>query len=184
MTSLYDRRHDLAGLDVTTSMQPPCPTEPLSVWFTGNNDPWIPSGLTSGQDDARPSSAQVVPDPRAQSFSFAGHHRGSVVPSECDTMPPGAIPSDSAYGSYNTMPSVATGSVCDESYNRNAGAQSHVADLNYPQSIPDMLPKDGMFPPASWGHPPGHPPDRQLHLDSSLVCQTCHKSVKTGSELK
>ncbi|KAI0005650.1 hypothetical protein F4779DRAFT_598155 [Xylariaceae sp. FL0662B] len=165
----------------------------LALWYQRNDGPWIPQGLTSPQDDIRNPS--VLGNIRANPFVFPGQYRESVVPSECDTIPPGVIPSDSGYGSFGAKQSVANGSVCDEPFDRSTETQSlvgHISDLNF-QSFPhEMMPKSGINPRNSYSQsqaPPPPPPssfiDGQIQLEGgNLMCETCGKLVKTNSELK
>ncbi|CAJ2502871.1 Uu.00g102650.m01.CDS01 [Anthostomella pinea] len=186
-------RQDLAGLDMNMTI--PISSEgssrggaavetPLSLWYERNDGPWIPQGLTSGQDDPRAQS--MASNMRANSLAFPGQYRESFVPSECDTAT-GVIPSDSGYGSYNPRHSVANGSVCEESFDRNPETQRLIGgmgDLNFQAFGPEMLQKNGMNPGHTWGQPQGPIRDRHIHVEPAFLCETCGKPLRTNSELK
>ncbi|KAI1502791.1 hypothetical protein F5X99DRAFT_417598 [Biscogniauxia marginata] len=190
--AVFTRHQDLAGLDL--NMNIPFPTSqttsdafrsrnaetPLSIWY---NDvgPWIPPGLTSEQDNARASS--IAPNLGGNSLAFSGQCHDSIAPSECDTVPPGVIPSDSGYGSYNPRPSVANGSVCDESFDRNQETQSHIGHIgDLPFQSFDQ--KDDVNQGDPWPQPQGHTAEHQIQIDPALLCDHCGKKLKTKSERK
>lgn len=165
----------------------------LALWYHRNDGPWTPPGLTSPQGDIR--TPALLGNLRANSLVFSSHpYRESVVPSECDTVPPGVIPSDSGYGgSYGAKQSVANGSVCDESLDRNPETQSligHVGELNFQSFNQDMIPKSGVNAETPWSQSQQPPPSpssafgRQVNFEGSRTCEICHKLLKTKSEFK
>ncbi|KAI1344765.1 hypothetical protein F5Y15DRAFT_4285 [Xylariaceae sp. FL0016] len=158
---------------------------PLALWYENNDGPWIPQGLTSGQDDARTSSRAPM---RPHVVNFPPRYRG-FVPSESDTAPAGDLPSDSGYGSYNARHSVANGSVCDEPIDRSQETQSLVGaigDLGFQTFHSELISKTGVSPDNTWAQPQPQVPmnDRQIQLEPPLVCETCAKSLRTKSELR
>ncbi|KAI1081188.1 hypothetical protein F5B20DRAFT_579567 [Whalleya microplaca] len=163
----------------------------IELWYQRNDGPWTPQGLTSPQDDIR--SPSVLANLRAAPYAFH-HYRESVVPSECDTIPPGVVPSDSGYGSYGAKQSVANGSVCDEPYDRNPETQSlvgHISDLNFQSFNQELIPKGPITQRNHYLQSQAPPPpssssfvDDRIQLEGNLLCETCGKSVKTNSELK
>ncbi|KAI2638942.1 hypothetical protein GGS26DRAFT_580676 [Hypomontagnella submonticulosa] len=162
----------------------------LALWYHNNDGPWTPPGLASPQGDMRNPS--VLGNLRGSPLVFT-HYRESIVPSECDTVAPGVPPSDSGYGgSYGAKHSIANGSVCDESIDRNPETQSlvgHRGDLNFPSYNQDMMSKAGMNPENPW--PSSQPPlspqpaiERRINFEENRECDICHKTLKTKSEFK
>ncbi|KAI1140402.1 hypothetical protein F5Y05DRAFT_411458 [Hypoxylon sp. FL0543] len=165
----------------------------LALWYHRNDGPWTPPGLTSPQGDIR--TPALLGNLRTNPLIFSGHqYRESVVSSECDTVPPGVIPSDSGYGgSFGAKQSVANGSVCDESLDRNPETQSligHIGELNFQSYNQDMIPKGGVNAETPWSQSQQPPPspssrfDRQINVEGSRICETCNKLLKTKSEFK
>ncbi|KAL7622987.1 hypothetical protein AAE478_006666 [Parahypoxylon ruwenzoriense] len=165
---------------------------PLTMWYQRNDGPWTPPGLTSPQSNIRVPS--VLGNLRASSLVYSGQYRESIVPSECDTVPPGVIPSDSGYGSYRAKHSVANGSVCDESLDRNTETQSlasHLGGLDFQAYSQDMVSKGGMSTVNHWPQsrpPPPLPsssvPNHQANSVETRMCEICNKQMKTKSEFK
>ncbi|KAI1208695.1 uncharacterized protein F4807DRAFT_146950 [Annulohypoxylon truncatum] len=162
----------------------------LALWYHRNDGPWTPPGLTSPQGDLR--NPAILNSLRANPLVFSSHYRESIVSSECDTIAPGAVPSDSGYGgSYGAKHSVANGSVCDESPDRNQETQSlvgHIGDLNFQSYGRDMIPKGGVNPETSWSQSHQSPSpssviNRHLNFEGE-TCEICHKVLKTKSEFK
>ncbi|KAI1418665.1 hypothetical protein F5Y13DRAFT_184305 [Hypoxylon sp. FL1857] len=181
-----------AGRHPADSYRPGRIENRLALWYHRNDGPWTPPGLTSPHGDIR---TPVLGNLRANPLMFPSHqYRESVVPSECDTVPPGVIPSDSGYGgSYGAKQSVANGSVCDESLDRNQETQSligHIGELNFQSYNQDMIPKNGANAETPWSQsqqPPLSPSsafDRQVNFEGSRTCDICNKLLKTKSEFK
>ncbi|KAI1107125.1 hypothetical protein F4804DRAFT_242093 [Jackrogersella minutella] len=166
----------------------------LALWYQRNDGPWTPPGLTSPPGEIR--APAILNSLRAHPLSvFPSPYRESLVPSECDTVAPGAMSSDSGYGgSYGTKHSVANGSVCDESLDRNAETQSLVGhpihDLHFQSYSQDTLSKAGLNPEASWSHSqlpqpsPSSVIGRQANPEGGNMCEICNKVLKTKSEFK
>ncbi|KAI1762015.1 hypothetical protein GGR53DRAFT_521933 [Hypoxylon sp. FL1150] len=158
----------------------------LALWYHRNDGPWEPPNL---QGDGRTPS--VLNFRNGQPW-LNSQYRESIVPSECDTVPPGVLPSDSGYGSYGAKHSVTNGSVCDESLDRNPETQSlvgHISELNFRSFNQDIMSKGGASPLGSWHQPQPQPSllsaaDRQGNYAGYHVCKTCNKSLKTKSEFK
>ncbi|KAI1380874.1 hypothetical protein F4677DRAFT_441203 [Hypoxylon crocopeplum] len=194
----FGHQQDLAALDhMGINLQFPAsrPHDRLALWYQRNDGPWTPPGLTSPQADIRNPS--VLGSLRGSPLVFSNSYRESIVPSECDTVPPGAIPSDSGYGgSYGAKHSVANGSVCDESLDRNTETQSligHISELNFRSYSQDVVSKAGVSAGTPWS--PLHPiallssssssvVDRQANFEGSRTCEICNKLLKTKSEFK
>ncbi|KAI1662653.1 hypothetical protein F4813DRAFT_394831 [Daldinia decipiens] len=152
----------------------------LALWYHRNDGPWTPPGLTSPQGDIRNSS--VLGNLRNSHLMFYSQYRES--PSECDTVPPGGIPSDSGYGgSYVAKHSVANGSVCDEPIDRNPEGELSFSSYNQ-----DMMSKLNPEIPWSQSQLPSTSPQpaiaRQINPEGSKICETCKKELKTKSEFK
>ncbi|KAI2781403.1 hypothetical protein F4815DRAFT_492628 [Daldinia loculata] len=152
----------------------------LALWYHRNDGPWTPPGLTSPQGDIRNSS--VLGNLRNSQLMFYGQYRES--PSECDTVPPGGIPSDSGYGgSYVAKHSVANGSVCDESIDRNPEGE-----LSFSSYSQDVMSKVNPEIPWSQSQLPSTSPQpaiaRQINPEVGKICETCNKVLKTKSEFK
>ncbi|KAI0095461.1 hypothetical protein F4814DRAFT_443504 [Daldinia grandis] len=154
----------------------------VALWYLRNDGPWTPPGLTSPQGDTRNSS--ILGNLRNDQLMFYGQYRES--PSECDTVPPGGIPSDSGYGgSYVAKHSVANGSICDESIDRNPES---LGELSFPSCTQDMMSRVNPETPWSQSQLPSTFSQpavaRQVNPEGSKICETCNKVLKTKSELK
>ncbi|XXH03550.1 hypothetical protein Hte_009955 [Hypoxylon texense] len=160
----------------------------MALWYRRNDGPWEPPNLISPQSDIRNPSI-------LGSFRSNQHfqYRESIVPSECDTVPPGVLPSDSGYGgSYGAKHSVTNGSVCDESLDRSPETQSlvgHISDLNFRSFNHDMMSKGGASSTTSWHQsqpppPPSSTANHQVTYEGSQICEICNKVLKTKSEFK
>ncbi|OTA96365.1 hypothetical protein M434DRAFT_116536 [Hypoxylon sp. CO27-5] len=182
-----------AGRHPADSYRPGRIENRLALWYHRNDGPWTPPGLTSPQGDIR--TPPLLSNLRANPLVFSSHpYRESVVPSECDTVPPGVIPSDSGYGgSYGAKQSVANGSVCDESLDRNPETQSligHINELNFQSYNQDIISKNGVNGETPWSQSQQPPPspssafDRQVNFEGSRACEICNKLLKTKSEFK
>ncbi|KAI2625876.1 hypothetical protein GGR54DRAFT_593377 [Hypoxylon sp. NC1633] len=195
----FGHPQDLAALehmDMNISFQAGRHQDRLALWYHRNDGPWTPQGLTSPQGDVRNQS--ILNTLRGNPLVFS-HYRESIVPSDCDTVPPGAIPppSDSGYGgSHGAKLSVANGSVCDESLDRNPETQSlvgHINELNFQSYSQDMVSRAGVIPGTPWPQSqPFAPPslaasstvDHTVNLEGIRECDVCKKLLKTRSEFK
>ncbi|KAI0601241.1 hypothetical protein F4775DRAFT_582170 [Biscogniauxia sp. FL1348] len=170
-----------AGQATTDAFRSRPAESPLSLWYQRNDGPWIPQGLTSGQDSARVSP--IGSSLRGNPLAFPGH-RNSIVPSECDTVPPGVIPSDSGYGSYHPRHSVANGSICDESFDRSQETPSLIGPNINDVAFQSFSQKDDIAQGNTWSHSQGYASERQFAINPTLRCDTCGKELKTESERK
>ncbi|KAF2964919.1 hypothetical protein GQX73_g8635 [Xylaria multiplex] len=104
--------------------------DPMVRWYEVNDGPWHPQGLTSSTGDGGQS---MVSNMRDNQFMVPA--RSNMVPSEI--MPH----SDSGYGSYQNQPSIANGSVCEDSFDTNQDTQSiiggSIVDAQF--SVPDAM---------------------------------------------
>lgn len=78
---------------------------------TADDSPWVPLGIIV--PDHRAGQGQHQNSPTALRDAFAPRYSEwrSPGPSECDTLPPGQLPSDSGYESRRTKQSIANASV-------------------------------------------------------------------------
>ncbi|KAI3326213.1 hypothetical protein HD806DRAFT_552516 [Xylariaceae sp. AK1471] len=146
--------------------------DPITRWYHMNDGPWHPPGLTSGTDDG--SSHPMVSDMGGNQYVVSG--RPNMVPSEF--MPQ----SDSGYGSYHNRPSIANGSVCDDSFETNQDTQSlmgrSMVDAAFSMP-PDVISKNAVSLEGSWTS------HNQIRIEATIMkCEQCQKPVRTKSELK
>jgi hypothetical protein len=150
--------------------QPPGTSNALEQWYTRNDGPWIPKDLA-------PAEGQDGLNARGLGYVFPGSYRESISPSECDTVPPGYVPSDSGYGSHGAKQSIATASICYDDALDSQETQSLAGHFSL-----------GMDP-RQWGQTSKQAQtqnfQRSVQSDpKELVCDVCKKTVKTNSELK
>ncbi|KAI0896758.1 hypothetical protein F4806DRAFT_496062 [Annulohypoxylon nitens] len=162
----------------------------IALWYQRNDGPWTPPGLAPPQGDPRNSA--ILGNLRANPLAYSHGYRESIVSSECDTIAPGVVPSDSGYGgSYGAKHSITNGSVCDESLDRNQETQSlvgHISDLNFQSYNQDMIHKGGLNPETSWSQSQQSPSpllaiNRQVNFEGR-TCEICQRVLKTKSEFK
>ncbi|KAI2606056.1 uncharacterized protein GGS25DRAFT_533219 [Hypoxylon fragiforme] len=196
----FGHHQDLAALD-NIELTPPFPRQHtdsfktgrlqnrIASWYLRNDGPWTPAGLGSSQTNLR--AQLILGNLRGNSLPY---FQENIVPSECDTVPTGAIPSDSGYGgSYGAKHSVGNGSVCDESLDRNPETQSligHIDYLKFHSFGPDLVSKSGVALGTPWPQSVAPPSssssviDHQINFDGGHMCELCDKILKTKSELK
>ncbi|KAH8893121.1 hypothetical protein GQ53DRAFT_102717 [Thozetella sp. PMI_491] len=174
-----DLIHSIPGLGHGTSFVPSSEdgfpqNYPLLKFYTDRDGPWIP--LSKSGADARSDDPRGRAQPLGLSFGNGAamfNNYRDPVSSECDTIPPGVLLSDSGYGSLPKA-SVGTQSLYGGDVDRNLETQSmisHATDFNLHQGLAKL----------SWGqqsvtHSQAGGADR-------LVCSTCHRMVKNKSEL-
>ncbi len=147
--------------------------DPMVRWYEVNDGPWHPPELTAGTGAG--GGQPMVSGMRDNQFIVP--NRSNMVPSEI--MPQ----SDSGYGSYHNQPSIANGSVCDDSFDTNPDTQSimggSIVDAQF--SMPDAVSENHIalgVPCDSWASPP-------IRLETmSMTCRECGKPVKTKSEMR
>jgi hypothetical protein len=199
--SIYSRTHDLAGLSdpgpslnllpfandsvlmgsYSRQLRAPATSNQLEQWYTNNDGPWIPKNIApaGGHDMMLVNGAAS----RGNLFVFDGPYRESISPSECETLPPGMMPSDSGYGSSGAKPSITTGSIChDDSLDQCLETQSLAGRLQVQAFGMD-------FTKQQWGSPQDQPPPTpqrpsQATDGKEKVCEHCKKELRTNSELK
>ncbi|KAG7103493.1 Transcriptional regulator CRZ2 like protein [Verticillium longisporum] len=124
MDSSRSQPFHLPGQDVLTDMNLtpgggdaplrgiPKPWNILKFYDAGADDsPWVPPGIIV--PDHRAGQGRHQNNPTALRDAFAPRYSEwrSPGPSECDTLPPGQLPSDSGYESRRTKQSIANASV-------------------------------------------------------------------------
>ncbi|KAI0535431.1 hypothetical protein GGR58DRAFT_504330 [Xylaria digitata] len=145
--------------------------DPMVRWYEVNDGPWHPQGLTSSTGDG---SQSMVSNMRESQYMVPA--RTNMVPSEI--MPH----SDSGYGSYQNQPSIANGSVCEDSFDTNQDTHSIIGGsmVDTQFSVPDAMSKGPIAlggPCDSWPSP--------IRIETiSMRCEECGKPVRTKSELK
>jgi hypothetical protein len=155
--------------------------DPLQQWYTGNDGPWIPKGISTVPEERQiHSSARAgnrIPMPY-------GNQCRQPNPSDTGSLHYGVAPSDSGYG---TRHSDGSASVFSADINdRDQDCQSlvgHVAEYQPFQGLNNnevALQQRDTRPNEPWPPVPGSFPSNT----PSLVCPTCRKPVKTRSELK
>ncbi|KAI0134424.1 hypothetical protein BJ170DRAFT_591402 [Xylariales sp. AK1849] len=198
--SMFSRSHDLAGMpemgvgllpssfasdrELLNSYGPVrnLPSDPLAQWYERNDGPWIPKDIAPPQNGEHSSSRMQDVSVRGHGLVFAGSYREGISPSECDTVPPGIMPSDSGYASNGAKQSIATASVYEDILDRSQETQSlagQFSDFHFQGFAGDV--------PRPWTQQQSQPlllqRPRQLG-GKELVCETCRKTLKTNSELK
>ncbi|KAH8671021.1 hypothetical protein BX600DRAFT_548079 [Xylariales sp. PMI_506] len=157
--------------------------DPLAQWYTNNDGPWI--GIETPQNGAQNAFPVSHLDLRG---SGPAYHYREQEPSECDTIPPGAIQSDSGYGGSATKQSIATNSVYEDPWDRNQETQSlagHLSDFHF-----NYQPLEHMSKYRDGGacHPEPEQDALLQHNSQSAgkgyYCEPCRKTLKTHSELK
>ena len=147
---------------------------PLANWYQNDDEPWNP--LSAPADGS--ARSQALP------ASFMSY-RGRPSASECDTLPPGVLPSDSGYATV-PRPSVGDPSVYGD-YDQSGETQSmtgRFSDFQIQNTAPDALldrSPEIYHPPSSFREPSRRA--GQNGDSPQLVCPTCQKTVKTKSEL-
>jgi hypothetical protein len=154
------------------------PPDPLQQWYTGNDGPWIPKGISVLSEErlhSRVRAGNRMPMPY-------GNHYRQPNPSDAGSFQYGVTPSDSGYG---TRHSDGNASVFSADINdRDQDCQSlvgHVVDYQPFQGLNNEVVqhRDARVNDA-WAPVPSSSPSNT----PNLVCPTCQKPLKTRSELK
>jgi hypothetical protein len=156
--------------------------DPLVNWYTGNDGPWIPKGISEVVADERSPKARVSSRIPVQ---FGENYR-QPNPSDAGSYHFGAPPSDSGYASNGAKRSDGNASIFSADIaDRDQDLQSlagHIADYQPYQGMGDMLQPREVRPNGHWTNP--LPSSSVSDSQPKLRCPTCHKTVKTPSELK
>ena len=174
--SEFDQHAVLAGIQGNMSFPletPAAGKDPITRWYM-NDGPWDP--LTFGANDH--GNPPIVSDMEGKQY---------VVPTRRPIVPSEFIPhSDSGYGSagYHNRPSIANGSVCDDSFETSPDAQSVIGGsmVDAPFTVSDAASNNVMTSDAlarPWPNP------GPIRIEgANMKCETCDRVVKTKSELK
>ena len=150
--------------------------DPITQWYTGNDGPWIPKGISEGIAEERGPRAQV--GNRTQ-LPFGSHYRPSN-PSESGAFQFGVPHSDSGYGTRRSVEntSIFSADVTD----RDQDCQSLVGHLGEYQPFSGV--GEAMRDPRTIDTWPVPVASTIIQEPPSLTCPTCRQAVKTQSELK
>lgn len=152
--------------------------DPLQQWYTGNDGPWIPKGISAVPEERLHSRARTG---NRIHMPYGNHYR-QPNSSDAGSFQYGVAPSDSGYG---TRHSDGNASVFSADINdRDQDCQSlvgHVADYQPFQGLNEMgLQQRDTRINEPWPPVPSSSPSNT----PNIVCPTCRKLVKTRSELK
>ena len=150
--------------------------DPLQQWYTGNDGPWIPKGIST------------VPEERLLVRTKAGtriplHHGNNYRqpnPSDAGTLHYGVAPSDSGYGTRHSDGNASVFSADVNDREQDCQNLGHVTDFQPFQSLNEVMQQRDTRSNEHWLPIAGSSPSRT----PSLLCPTCQKPVKTPSELK
>lgn len=146
--------------------------DPLQQWYTGDDGPWIPKAIHPMPEETTHS--------RGDRTTHYGNQYRQPSPPDAGSFKYGIAPSDSGYGTRRRYESNSAFSA--DTIDRDQDCQSlvgHVADFQPFQGLHEVVQQGDTRFNESWGFVP-----TSLPFDLNLVCPTCHKSVKTQSELK
>jgi hypothetical protein len=151
------------------------PQDPIVNWYNGNDGPWIPKGavpLVSHDERIHTRGYAPYRNPGYGSPPGIRHRPGN--PSDNGTVPFGISPSDSGYGTGISLESASV---------RGSDIVDHTQDN---RSLLGRVPETHQYSESG--------PVRESHgteqwpynsISAPLYrCLTCHKKVKTKSELK
>jgi len=148
------------------------PQDPLAQWYIGNDGPWVPKAISEIVTEDRPQSRQ---NGSRGPLSYGQYKQPN--PSEGGSFQYGPH-SDSGYGTRRSVGN--TSVVSADVGEREQDPQSLACPIPDFQSFhglnDDVYSRDPRY--SQWSHQasPSEP--------NSLMCPTCHKQVKTPSELK
>ncbi|KAL3424271.1 C2H2 type zinc finger domain protein [Phlyctema vagabunda] len=150
--------------------------DPILSWYTGNDGPWIPKGISAVTDERHPNRHQTD----RVTVPFGGQYRESIS-SENGTLQYGVPPSDSGYG---TRRSVGTASVfAGDVPEKETDCQSltgHIGEYSPFQGLEPQESRNGDL----WSHSVNPAATIPIVDTNTLYCNTCAQYVKTRSELK
>jgi len=151
---------------------------PLIQWYTENDGPWVPKGVIP---EERNSKLKIG---NRMSMQYGNQYR-QLKSSDSGIYPFGTPNSDSGYGSNGARRSDGNASIFsadltdkDQDSHSIAGPTS---DFHSYQGINEVLQPSDVPRNGPWSTITSNP---SLGATASLVCPTCHKGVKTPSELK
>jgi len=149
---------------------------PLLQWYEENDGPWVPKGVIPTKRNPRPKIGNRM----------SGHYNLQYrQPRSMDSglYPFGTPNSDSGYGSNGARRSDGNASIFsadltdrDQDSRSISGPPAEFHSYPCLNEVTSDIPRNG-----SWSSLPS---TSLLGSTASLVCPTCHKTVKTRSELK
>ena len=150
--------------------------DPLVQWYTGNDGPWIPKVIPDivpeeGSSQSRQTTNRNI-------MPYGGQYR-QMNPSDAGSAQFGFPHSDSGYGTRRSIEntSVFSADVTEQDIDcPNLGG--HVAEFQPFYGLKTTSQNEGR-PSDCWTYQ-----SQGSYLSPGLVCPTCHKPVKTQSELK
>jgi hypothetical protein len=155
--------------------------DPIVNWYTGNDGPWIPKGISDVPDNrqTRQRTGNRIPNQYGTQFR-------QPVLSDAGSYQFGAPPSDSGYGSNGARRSDGNASIFSSDItDRDTDIHSlagHVAEFQpYQGMVGEVLQSRDIRTNDQWPTTLG---SSSISESSQHVCPTCHKTVKTRSELK
>jgi len=147
--------------------------DPLQQWYTGNDGPWIPKGISVVSDER--SHSRLQPGPRMPTTYTYQHRRQN--PSDAGTYPYGVA--DSGYGTRHSDENASVFS--SEINDRDHDCHSLAGHMTSFQPFQELNTEQNRDPRI---HEAWVPISGSSSTDTSLVCQSCQRTVKTRSELK
>lgn len=153
--------------------------DPLQQWYTGNDGPWIPKGISTVPEErsmhSRARAGNRIP------MQYGNQYRQPNA-SDAGSLHYGVAPSDSGYGTRHSdgNASVFSADINDRDQDCHS-LVGHVADYQPFQGLNEVvLQQRDTRANESWPPVPSSSPSNT----PTLVCPTCRKPVKTRSELK
>ncbi|KAM0287485.1 hypothetical protein ACHAQH_000438 [Verticillium albo-atrum] len=203
MDSSRSQPYQLPGQDVLADMRLissvadnpvrgiPKPWNIMKFYDAGVHDsPWVPRGIIITDNQTGQNRDQDSPTASRDSFAPRYREWRSSGPSECDTLPPGHLPSDSGYESRPTKQSIANPSVYGD-VDRGHETQSLTGRMD------EFDPFAGMSSAPSCTGDPANNHVYLIHTTSSstfrlqsdaagtaIICPDCRSCLRTKSELK
>jgi hypothetical protein len=168
--SLGHNKSGPVSLDFGARNSPP---DPLTAWYTGNDGPWIAKGSVpevSHDERIHPRGYTQYRTPGYGSPPGTRYRPGN--PSDNESIHFGISPSDSGYGTGLESASVRGSDIVDHSQDHRSFLKRVPEMQQYQERGP--LRKPHGTEPWPYSSPSAN----------SYCCPTCHKQVKTKSELK
>ena len=149
---------------------PPPPYPMFNYLFNDKAGPWNSVHPRSNDLRGRDASFEISYATGGLMTDVPGYR--NTVPSECDTIGPGLLQSDSGYGGSNAKQSVGIPSQYGDPMDRSAETQSIA------RAMSDIHLQPGLVD-ATW--PPYITPQVEA---TGIICPFCHENVKTKAELQ
>lgn len=155
--------------------------DPLYQWYEGNDGPWVPKVIPEIATEEKIHARQIG---NRNAMSYGNQYR-QPNPSDAGSVQFGVSHSDSGYGTRRSVgnTSVFSGDVTE----RDQDCQSlagHVENFQPFNGFNDVVQQRDSRTNESWTPPAPTAPTSSGSDSPGLACPTCHKPVKTQSELK